>query len=58
MNKKIVQRRVFLKSISGFLLGAILLPFERFLRNEKSDEQKSSSMKEAMHYSTDDNLAG
>ena len=58
MNKQKVQRRDFLKGAGSFLLGAVLIPFERLFREEKNAGVKPSSMKEAMHYTVDDNLAG
>jgi len=58
MDKKPLQRRDFLKNIGSFFLGAILVPFERLFRGTKDADAKPSPIREAMHYSTDDNLAG
>lgn len=58
MNKQTVERRAFLKTTGSFLLGVILIPFERFFRKEKVENKGATSTKEAMHYTTDDNLLG
>ncbi len=58
MNKQSVKRRDFLKTTGSFLLGVFLVPFEQFFRKEKIENKDATSTKEAMHYTTDDNLAG
>ena len=58
MNKNTVNRRDFLKIAGSFLLGIILIPFDKLFRQENNKQVSSGSMKEAMYYTTDDNLAG
>ena len=58
MNKQAVKRRDFLKSMGSLFLGVIVFPFERLLRKGSPGPAKPTPMREAMHYTVDDNLAG
>lgn len=60
MNKPKIKRRDFLKTAGSFLTGIILIPIGRLLGiiPKPRRENHNTSLKEAKHYTTDDNLAG
>lgn len=58
MDTKKEGRRDFLKNTAGFLVGLIVLPFERLFPKITDARQKSDSLKEAKFYTTGDNIAG
>ena len=60
MNKPQIQRRDFLKTAGGLLLAAVFIPLGRFLKiiPKPAQENHNTSLKEAKHYTSGDNLAG
>lgn len=58
MNDIKTDRRGFLKKAGIFLSGAVLYTLERLFPKAGPFENKRTSLQEAMHYRTDDTLAG
>ena len=58
MDKQTTERRDFLKRMGSLFLGVVFIPFVRFSRGEKDIAARPASMREAMHYTSGDNLAG
>jgi hypothetical protein len=58
MDKQTMERRDFLKRMGSLFLGIIFMPFIRLSRKKKDIAAGSASMREAMHYTSGDNLAG
>ena len=57
MEEQTMERRDFLKRAGSLFLGMLLMPFMRFFRTRKTAKIDSST-REAMHYTSGDNLAG
>ncbi len=57
MNKKLINRRNFLKIMGSFSLGILLLPLEKFLKKKKEGPTLTNS-REAKFYTSSDHLAG
>jgi hypothetical protein len=58
MNNSQIKRRNFFKKAGVFLSGVILFMIRQWLPRADSPEKQQTSLKEAMHYKTDDTLAG
>lgn len=58
MEKRTMERRDFLKRTGSFFLGMMCLPFARLFREKKNTVARPASTREAMHYTSGDNLAG
>ena len=58
MDKQTMERRDFLKRMGSFFLGIIFMPFVRLFREKKDMPARPASTREAMHYTSGDNLAG
>ena len=58
MDKQPMERRDFLKGMGSLFLGIIFMPFIRLFRKKKDIAAGPASMREAMHYTSGDNLAG
>ena len=53
------RRPVFIKGLEGALiLGVFLFPIERLFHRQGSGTAQPHSMREAMYYTSGDNLAG
>ena len=58
MDQPKINRRNFLKSIVSLILGVFLFPIERLFHRQGSGTAQPHSMREAMYYTSGDNLAG
>ncbi len=53
-----MERRDFLKRMGSFFLGMMCLPFARLFGGKEKSPTRPPSTREAMHYTSGDNLAG
>ncbi len=58
MKMKKITRRNFLKFIGVYLIGAAVLPFEKFFNSSKKPKKTFINPKEAKYYTTANDLAG
>ena len=58
MDKQTIDRRDFLKRMGSLFLGIMCVPFVRLFPGKKKPTASSAPMREAMHYTSGDNLAG
>ena len=58
MGKQLMERRDFLKRMGSLFLVIMCLPFARLFGGKEKGPAQPAPMKEAMHYTSGDNLAG
>jgi hypothetical protein len=58
MEKQTMERRDFLKRMGSIFLGVLFIPLARLFHTKDSSSSKQTSTREAMHYTSGDNLAG